>query len=44
MVSFAANTRDVSEGSVTLPRPQFLTVDDMKQADRIETLASDEDH
>jgi len=45
-VSFAANTRDVSEGHVTLPHPQtqFLTVDDMKQADCIETLASDEDH
>jgi len=46
---FAANVHDGDDGDdgeaqlVTVPRSQFLTADDMKQADCIETLASDDD-
>ena len=50
MISCAANTRDDDDADdgggaqlLTVPRSQFLTADDMEQADCIETLASDED-
>ena len=48
MASCAANTRDDDDGDggaqlLTVPRPQFLTVDNMKQAVSIETLTSEED-
>jgi len=47
MVSIGATAHDDGDGGgaqlLTVPRPRFLTVDDMKQAVSIETLASDED-